>query len=152
MHKLFCRLIKFHLDNKLCRKYMDYSTGAVPKWLRGRSAKPLFIGSNPIGAYFFSTASMPRWWNLVDTRDLKSLGLLVRAGSSPALGTPHRSFQILNHANQKPQPETGSVPGPVAARLGIPGSTCYVYVQPGRLFNEMPEEYTACNCSRVFFG
>ena len=103
---------------------MDYSTGAVPKWLRGRSAKPLFIGSNPIGAYFFSTASMPRWWNLVDTRDLKSLGLLVRAGSSPALGTP----------------------------LGIPGSTCYVYVQPGRLFNEMPEEYTACNCSRVFFG
>lgn len=55
---------------------MDYSTGAVPKWLRGRSAKPLFIGSNPIGAYnfFLKTAATPRWWNLVDTRDLKSLG------------------------------------------------------------------------------
>lgn len=67
---------KFHLDNKLYHKYMERADGAVPKWLRGRSAKPLFIGSNPIGAYYFSLTffNKPRWWNLVDTRDLKSLG------------------------------------------------------------------------------
>ena len=67
---------------------MDNANGAVPKWLRGRSAKPLFIGSNPIGAYYFflNTATKPRWWNLVDTRDLKSLDPCDRAGSSPALG------------------------------------------------------------------
>ncbi len=27
--------------------------GAVPKWLRERSAKPLCSGSNPLGALFF---------------------------------------------------------------------------------------------------
>ena len=27
--------------------------GAVPKWLRGRSAKPLFAGSIPAGASIF---------------------------------------------------------------------------------------------------
>jgi hypothetical protein len=26
--------------------------GAVPKWLRERSAKPLFSGSNPLGASY----------------------------------------------------------------------------------------------------
>ncbi len=32
----------------------------------------------------------PGWWNLVDTRDLKSLALRVRAGSIPAPGTKEK--------------------------------------------------------------
>ena len=47
------------VDNKNVRYYRGYHVnyhynvnGAVPKWLRERSAKPLFTGSNPVGASF----------------------------------------------------------------------------------------------------
>ncbi len=33
--------------------------GGVPKWLRERSAKPPFSGSNPLAASFFATRSAP---------------------------------------------------------------------------------------------
>ena len=55
--------------------------GAVPKWLRERSAKPLCNGSNPFGASYPAQVV-----ELVDTRDLKSLELFVREGSIPSLG------------------------------------------------------------------
>ena len=55
---------------------------SYPSGLREQFAKLSFIGSNPIDASFW-----PGWWNLVDTRDLKSLGHCGRAGSSPAPGT-----------------------------------------------------------------
>lgn len=47
----------------------------------------------------------PRWWNLVDTRDLKSLGLLVRAGSIPALGNFERYFQFLIRSTKSLTPK-----------------------------------------------
>ena len=56
--------------------------GGVAKWLRQRSAKPLFSGSNPLAASLL--AGMAK---LVDARDLKSLVPLGRAGSIPAPGT-----------------------------------------------------------------
>ena len=56
--------------------------GGVAKWLRQRSAKPLFSGSNPLAAS--TSAGMAE---LVDARDLKSLVLFGRAGSIPAPGT-----------------------------------------------------------------
>ena len=39
---------------------------------------------------------MPGWWNLVDTRDLKSLGAMLRTGSIPVPGTSFISgFPLL---------------------------------------------------------
>ena len=55
--------------------------GDVPKWLREGFAKPSFTGSNPVVASIAGVAK------LVDARDLKSLGRLDHAGSSPAPGT-----------------------------------------------------------------
>ena len=55
--------------------------GDVPKWLREGFAKPSFTGSNPVVA---SAAGVAK---LVDARDLKSLGRIDHAGSSPAPGT-----------------------------------------------------------------
>ena len=59
--------------------FASYS-GGVPKWLRGRSAKPLFSGSNPL-------AASSRSGGMADTRDLKSLGPKGCTGSSPVSGT-----------------------------------------------------------------
>ena len=56
--------------------------GGVAKWLRRRSAKPLFSGSNPLAASAFAGMA-----EQVDARDLKSLVPLGRAGSIPAPGT-----------------------------------------------------------------
>ena len=41
--------------------------------------------------YYQQSGSCPRG-GMVDTRDLKSLGLIGRAGSSPAVGTRFRLF------------------------------------------------------------
>ena len=38
---------------------------------------------------------MPGWRNLVDARDLKSLGVFPRAGSSPASGTPSANGALM---------------------------------------------------------
>ena len=50
--------------------------------VREQSAKLRCSGSNPLAA-----SIMPEWRNLVDARDLKSLGGNSRAGSIPASGT-----------------------------------------------------------------
>ena len=60
--------------------------GGVAKWLRQRSAKPLFSGSNPLAASSFRAGMAEQ----VDARDLKSLVPLGRAGSIPAPGTHHQ--------------------------------------------------------------
>ena len=60
--------------------------------VRHRFAKPLFTSSSLVDAskvtcfssHFYIVAEMAK---LVDARDLKSLGLYVCAGSTPALGT-----------------------------------------------------------------
>ena len=67
---------------------------SYPSGLRGRFAKPLFAGSNPADASFrhstlFFASDLARVVELVDTTDLKSVGCISRAGSSPAPGT-HR--------------------------------------------------------------
>lgn len=51
--------------------------------VRQGSAKSLFPGSNPGVASIFGAGVV----ELVDTRDLKSLAVFRRAGSSPASGT-----------------------------------------------------------------
>ena len=51
---------------------------------KARVCKTLIPGSNPGVA---SNSMLAGVVELVDTRDLKSLGLFVRAGSSPASGT-----------------------------------------------------------------
>ncbi len=65
------------------------SHGAVAKWLRRRSAKPLFSGSIPLGASMGKPKPDRRGGGMVDAGDLKSLGAFKkpRAGSSPAPGT-----------------------------------------------------------------
>ena len=52
--------------------------------VRQRSAKPLFSGSSPLATSKTLFAGVAK---LADARDLKSLELLVHAGSSPASGT-----------------------------------------------------------------
>ena len=66
---------------------------SYPSGLRGRFAKPLFAGSNPADASFrhstlYFASDLARVVELVDTTDLKSVGCISRAGSSPAPGTP----------------------------------------------------------------
>ena len=51
--------------------------------VRQRSAKPPFIGSSPIAAFFRQNAGMAE---MADARDLKSLGLQGRPGSIPGSG------------------------------------------------------------------
>ena len=65
--------------------------GDVPKWLREGFAKPSFTGSNPVVASGAGVAKQ------VDARDLKSLGRIDHAGSSPAPGTlfSHPKFLII---------------------------------------------------------
>ena len=56
---------------------------SYPSGSRGRFAKPLFTGSNPVDASIYSA----RVVKLVDTRDLKSLARIGHVGSSPTPGT-----------------------------------------------------------------
>ena len=75
--------------------YFDNLTNIMasyPSGLRGRFAKPLFAGSNPADASFrhstiYFSSDLARVVELVDTTDLKSVGCISRAGSSPAPGT-----------------------------------------------------------------
>ena len=60
---------------------------SYPSGLRDRFAKPSFAGSNPADA---SISFVARVVELVDTRDLKSLGCIIRDGSSPSPGTAYQ--------------------------------------------------------------
>ncbi len=90
--------------------------GAVAKWLRRRSAKPLFSGSNPLGASSpTQSRSRPeadrsrsrRGGEIGRHRGLKiPRGQKPRAGSSPAPGTQGPRFsgclsQCLTHSMTK---------------------------------------------------
>ena len=83
--------ISIHVCNGRHSCFFAFRThhGAVPKWLRVRSANPLFSGSSPLGASCSSPKSIvsrpgraafgfglffAQVVELVDTRDLKSLG------------------------------------------------------------------------------
>ena len=56
--------------------------------VRQGPAKPLFPGSIPgVASNFFPVSTDAGVAELVDAMDLKSIGILFRAGSSPALGT-----------------------------------------------------------------
>ena len=67
----------------------DETMASYPSGLRDRFAKPLFAGSNPADAsILFNNNILVAWVvELVDTTDLKSVGCISRAGSSPAPGT-----------------------------------------------------------------
>ena len=72
---------------------------SYPSGLRGRFAKPLFAGSNPADASFrhstiYFSSDLARVVELVDTTDLKSVGCISRAGSSPAPGTEEKRLLI----------------------------------------------------------
>ena len=62
---------------------LSIEMASYPSGLRGRFAKPLFTGSNPVDASIYSA----RVVKLVDTRDLKSLARIGHVGSSPTPGT-----------------------------------------------------------------
>ena len=68
---------------------------SYPSGSRGRFAKPLFTGSNPVDASNLRFAAIGRRLSarvvkLVDTRDLKSLARFGHVGSSPTPGTSLR--------------------------------------------------------------
>ena len=58
--------------------------GGIAKLAKARVCKTLIPGSSPGAASIFYFAGVAE---LVDARDLKSLGAMLRAGSIPALGT-----------------------------------------------------------------
>ena len=61
--------------------------GGVPKWLRGRSAKPLRIGSNPIAASK-SLCDLALSWSFVLSEALETSGSLASGGAAESRQGP----------------------------------------------------------------
>ena len=90
------RLSLFHsrVKRSFWRPGASRSSGTEHK----KPERALLNHPNLFTVAFFSPCDNPRAWvaELVDARDLKSLGPCVRAGSTPALGTNHfKQLKIL---------------------------------------------------------
>ena len=74
--------------------------GDVPKWLRGRSAKPLFSGSNPLVASTYARIRPRATLGLTFDRSLTAT-VGGQLASSGLLGTPRPSAQV-SHISRAP--------------------------------------------------
>ena len=74
--------------------------GGVAKWLRRRSAKPLFIGSTPIAASVNKNCC--RGGGIGRRKGLKIPRIFyIRAGSTPALGTLMGIEEAINKVEHR---------------------------------------------------